>query len=342
MQLSSQLSYAGGFAEAADQLVDLESAGLDVAWVAEAYGFDAVSLMGYIAAKTERIKIGSAILNIYSRTPALLAQTAAGVDALSNGRALLGIGASGPQVVEGFHGVKYDKPVQRTREVIEICRKVWRRERLEHDGLYTLPLPSEEGTGLGKPLKMLTHPVRATIPIYIAALGPKNVELTAEVADGWLPILYVPEKAASVWGDALAAGTAKRSPDLGPLDIVAGGMVAIGDGLEGLRDLARPFVALYVGGMGARGQNFYNDLARRYGFEKEADEIQDLYLDGKKEEAAKAVPPELLESMTLVGPAGYVKERIEAFRESGVTTLNVTPMGPNAAATIEQIRSFID
>ncbi|HVE93804.1 MAG TPA: LLM class F420-dependent oxidoreductase [Acidimicrobiales bacterium] len=342
MQLSSQLSYAGGFAEAADQLADLEKAGLDVAWVAEAYGFDAVSLMGYIAAKTERIKIGSSILNIYSRTPALLAQTAAGVDALSNGRALLGIGASGPQVVEGFHGIKYDKPVQRTREIIEICRQVWRRERLEHDGLYTLPLPPDQGTGLGKPLKMLTHPVRPTIPIYVAALGPKNVELTAEVADGWLPILYVPEKAASVWGDALAAGKAKRADDLPPLDIVAGGMAAIGDGLEGLRDLARPFVALYVGGMGARGQNFYNKLACRYGFEKEAALIQDLYLDGKKDEAAKAVPVELLESMTLVGPAGYVKERIDAFRESGVTTLNVTPMGPTATNTIEQIRSFID
>lgn len=341
MQLSSQLSYAGGFAEAVDQLVDLEKAGLDIAWVAEAYGFDGVSLMGYIAAKTDRVKIGSGILNIYSRTPALLAQTAAGVDALSHGRAILGIGASGPQVIEGFHGIAYDKPVQRTREIIEICRKVWRRERLEHQGLYTLPLPPEQGTGLGKPLKMITHPVRESIPIYVAALGPKNVELTAEVADGWLPILFVPEKAASVWGASLAAGQAKRSPDLPPLDIVAGGAVAIGDGLEGLRDFVRPMVALYVGGMGAKGQNFYNDLACRYGFEAEAELIQDLYLAGKKDEAAKAIPAALVESMTLVGPEGYVKERIAAYRDAGVTTLSVTPM-TNPVETIEKLRAYID
>ena len=342
MQLSSQLSYSGGFAEAADQLVDLEKAGLDIAWVAEAYGFDAVSLMGYVAAKTERVKIGSAILNIYSRTPALLAQTAAGIDALSGGRALLGIGASGPQVVEGFHGVPYDKPVQRTREVIEICRKVWRRERLEHDGLYKLPLPPEKGTGLGQATQDADAPGAAVDPDLRRVARPE--ERRADRRDGrWLVADSLRAREGEVGlGRVTRRGAAKRSPDLGPLDIVAGGMVAIGDGLEGMRDFARPFVALYVGGMGAKGKNFYNELARRYGFENEAELIQDLYLDGKKEEAAKAVPAELLESMTMVGPAGYVKERIDAYRESGVTTLSVTPVGADPVQTVEQLRAFVD
>ena len=343
MRLSMQIGYAGGFKESVAQVAELEKAGMDIVWVAEAYGYDAVSFMGYLAAKTERVEIGSGILPIYTRTPALIAQTAAAVDFLSDGRCILGLGASGPQVIEGWHGVAYDKPLGRTREIVDVCRRVWKRERLEHDGAsYKIPLPSGQGTGLGKPLKMITKPVRDSIPIYVASLGPKNVEMTAEVADGWMPILYVPEKAASVWGDALAKGKANRSSDLGPLEVVAGGMVAIGEGLEHFRDFARPMVALYVGGMGARGKNFYNDLARRYGFEKEAELIQDLYLDGKKDEAAAAVPAELLESMTLVGPEGYVKERVAAFRESGVTVLNVTPVGADAVKTVETLRAMVD
>jgi F420-dependent oxidoreductase-like protein len=341
MKLGMQLGYAGGFREAVDQVATLEKAGLDVVWVAEAYGFDAPTHMGYVAAKTERVQIGSAILPIFSRTPALLAQTAAGLDYVSGGRAILGLGASGPQVIEGWHGIPYDRPLQRTKEIIDICRRVWRREVITHEGsCYTLPLPPEQGTGLGKALKMLTHPVRDRIPIYVASIGPKNVEDTAEVADGWLPIFYVPEKARDVWGEALDKGSANRAADLGPLEVVAGGMVAIGDGLEHLKDFGRPMVALYVGGMGARGRNFYNDLARRYGYEKEAAEIQDLYLSGKKEEAAKAVPQDLLDSMALVGSAGYVKDRIAAYKEAGVTILNINPMGPDPAKIVEQVKEW--
>jgi F420-dependent oxidoreductase-like protein len=341
MRVSSQLSYAGGFKEAVDGLVQLEKAGLDTVWVAEAYGSDAVSLMGYIAAKTDTVEIASGILPIYSRTPTLLAMTAAGVDALSDGRCVLGLGASGPQVIEGFHGVQYDAPIGRTREIIEICRKVWRRERVEHDGrYYTVPLPPEKGTGLGKPLKIITHPVRERIPIYVASLGPKNVEMTAELADGWMPLFYIPERAGDVWGESLGKGAANRAADLGPLEVVAGGLCAIGDDVASVREFARPMVALYVGGMGARGRNFYNDLACRYGFEKEAKLIQDLYLDGKKNEAAAEVPAELLELTSLVGPEGYVKERIAAFKESGVTNLMITPIGPDPAKIVEQIKNW--
>jgi len=343
MKLGMQLGYAGGFKEGVEQLATLEKAGLDVVWVAEAYGFDAVSHMGYVAAKTERVQIGSGILPIYSRTPTLLAQTAAGVDYVSGGRTILGLGASGPQVIEGWHGVPFDRPLQRTREIIDICRRVWRREVITHDGsCYTLPLPSEKGTGLGKPLKMLTHPVRDRIPIYVASIGPKNVEETAEVADGWLPIFYVPEKAKDVWGESLEKGGANRSTDLAALEVVAGGMVAIGDGLENLKEMGRPMVALYVGGMGARGKNFYNSLAQRYGFEKEAKEVQDLYLSGKKEEAAAAVPQALIDSMALIGSPGYVKERIAAYKESGVTVLNITPMGPDPVKVVEQVKEWAE
>jgi len=343
MQLSTQLSYAGGFKQAVDQVVALEKAGLDMVWVAEAYSFDAPSSMGYLAAKTERVKLAAGILPIYSRTPTLLAMTAAGIDALSDGRCVLGLGASGPQVIEGFHGVPYDKPLGRTREIIDICRQVWRREKVEHQGAsYTIPLPEGQGTGLGKPLKLINHPVRSEIPIYVASLGPKNVEMTAEKADGWLPLFYLPEKAKDVWGDDLAAGAAKRDAALGPLEIVAGGMLSVGDGAESVREFARPMVALYVGGMGAKGKNFYNDLVRRYGFEAEAEEIQDLYLDGKKDEAAKVVPDELLEAMSLCGSEGYVKERLAAYKEAGVSVLNITPVGPDPVKLVEQVKGWIE
>jgi len=341
MRIGTGIGYSNGMKEAAKRVVDLESAGVDVVWVAEAYGVDGVSLMGYLAAITERVHIGSGILPIYTRTPTLLAMTAAGVDLLSDGRCILGLGASGPQVIEGFHGVPYDAPLARTREIIDICRKVWRREVVEHDGpKYHLPLPEGQGTGLGKPLKLITHPVRSSIPIYVASLGPKNVEMTAEVADGWIPTLFWPEKAKDVWGDSLAQGAANRASDLGPLEVVAGGAVAIGEGLEHLRDRARPGIALYVGGMGARERNFYNQLFRRYGFEDAADEIQELYLSGKKEEAAAAIPQEFLDATSLIGPAGYVKERIEAYKEAGVTILNASPMGENPTKTLEQVKEW--
>jgi F420-dependent oxidoreductase-like protein len=340
MKLSHFLMYDGNPRAAADAVVTYEKAGLDTVWVAEAYGFDSPTLMGYLAAKTESVEIGSAILNIYSRTPALIAQTAAGLDNVSGGRALLGLGASGPQVIEGWHGMPYDKPLGRTREVVDIVRRALRREVVTNDGIYQLPLPEGQGTGLGKPLKMLTKPERDTVPIWIAALGQKNVQGTAEYADGWLPHLYAPELAPKVWGDALAAGKAKRSADLGPLQITAGGMVSIGEDVKGMLDFARPLFALYIGGMGARGKNFYNTLCREYGYEKEAEEIQDLYLDGKKKEAEAVVPLELLEMCNLVGPESYVKERIAAFAESGVTHLNVHPATEDPAATIAQLKEW--
>jgi F420-dependent oxidoreductase-like protein len=343
VKLSTQLMYAGNPREAADQAKALEEAGLDTIWVAEAYGFDSPTLMGYLAAKTERVEIGAAILNIYSRTPGALLQTAAGLDNVTQGRAIIGLGASGPQVIEGFHGVPYDRPLGRTREIIDLIRRGLRRETLVHDGIFTLPLPEDQGLGLGKPLKLLNKPERSSVPLYVAALGPKNVEGVAEYADGWLPFLFVPEKAGDVWGESLARGKAKRSDELAPLEVSAGGMVAIGEGPEtkALLDFARPTVALYVGGMGARGKNFYNELCVRYGFEKEAKEIQDLYLDGNKRDAAKVVPTELLELGNLVGPASYVKERIAAFAEAGVTNLQVLPASDDPAATIRQLRELV-
>lgn len=341
MKLSMPLVYAGNPRESADQVVALEKAGLDTIWVAEPYGFDAPTLMGYLAAKTETVEIGAGILNVYSRTPGALLQTAAGLDNVSGGRAVIGLGASGPQVIEGFHGMPYERPLGRTREVIEILRQGLRGERLEHDGRdFTLPLPADQGLGLGKPLKLLNKPERADVPLWVAALGDKNVAMTAEVADGWLPFLFYPEKAKDVWGEPLEKGLAKRSTDLGPLQICAGGGVAIGEDVKGALDFMRPLYALYVGGMGARDKNFYNQLACQYGFEAEAKEIQDLYLSGKKKEAEAAVPMEWLEAGNLVGPASYVKERIEAFREAGVTNLQVSPLSPDPAGTIAQIKEW--
>lgn len=345
MKLSTMLMYDGNPRTAADQVVALERAGLDTVWVAEAYGFDSPTLMGYLAAKTETVEIGSAIMNIYSRTPGALLQTAAGLDNVSAGRAVLGLGASGPQVIEGFHGVPYAKPLARTREIVEIIRAGMRREPLSADGQFQLPLTKERGavTGLGKPLKLLTKPERSNVPIYIAALGPKNVELAAEIADGLLPHLFYPEKVAMVMGEPIKAGTAKRDPALGGLNIVAGGMLAIGEGAEtkALLDFARPIFALYIGGMGAKGKNFYNDLACAYGYEKEATEIQELYLSGKKREAEALVPTEWLEAANFVGPESYIKERIAAFAEAGVTSLNVTPVGEDPAALVAQLKSYL-
>jgi F420-dependent oxidoreductase-like protein len=332
------LTFGGDPRAAAEQVAAFEAAGLDMVWVAEGYGFDSPTLMGYLAARTSTVEIGSAILNVYSRTPTLLAQTAAGLDSVSGGRAVIGLGASGPQVVEGWHGVPYARPVGRTKEVVEIMRAALRREPVEHDGpSFQVPLPGS----LGRSLKLMSRPPRPSVPIYLAALGPKSVEGAASYADGWLPFLYSPEDAAQVWGDALAAGAAARSADLAPLEIVAGGVVAIGEDVKGVLDLVRPMFALYIGGMGGRGKNFYNDLIRQYGYEDEAQRIQELYLDGKKQEAEAAVPLELLERVNLVGPASYVKERIEAFRESGVTNLQVTPLGDDAAELVRRLKEWV-
>ena len=341
MRVGMFLNYAGGFREAADEVAELEQAGVDRIAVPEAYSFDAVSQLGFLAARTSKITLASGILQLYTRTPTLTAMTAAGLDYVSDGRFELGIGASGPQVIEGFHGVRYDAPLGRTREIIEICRMTWRREPVVHQGAkYHIPLPAGEGTGLGKPLKLINHPVRDRIPITIASLGQKSVEQTAEIAEGWMPMFFHPERAAGVWGDALAAGAAKRAPELGPLDVFASPALAITEHPEQVLPLVKPNLALYIGGMGARGKNFYNDLISSYGFEDEAAVIQDLYLSGRRDEAIAAVPDELVRAISLIGPASYVAERVAAFAEAGVTTLNVTPLARSSAERVALMSGF--
>jgi len=334
------------FAESTAELADYEKAGAELITVPELYGFDAVSRLGYVAAKTSRAHIASGILQLYTRTPSLLAMTAASLDDLSDGRFELGIGTSGPQVIEGFHGVPFDAPIGRTREAIEICRQVWRREPLTYTGRhYTVPLPPGSGTGLGKPLKLVDHPVRDSIPITIAAIGPQNVALAAELADGWQPPFYIPEKAADVWGGPLTACGARRDPALGPLDVHVGVALAIGEDVHHLHELTRPGRALYIGGMGARGRNFYNDLASRFGYPGAARQIQDLYLAGRKKEAEAAVPEDLLVSTSLIGPEGHVRDRLSALAASGVTTLTVRPLAADHAGRlrlVERLRALAD
>lgn len=341
MRIGLSINYAGGFKDVAAEVADLENAGLDIVFVPEAYSFDAVSALGYLAASTQRVELASGILQLYTRTPTLTAMTAAGLDYVSDGRFTLGLGASGPQVIEGFHGVTYDAPIGRTREVIEICRQVWRREPVQHRGKhYTIPLPADRGTGLGKPLKLINSPVRARIPILVAALGPKNVEMAAEIAEGWQPIFYLPEKARDVWGESLAAGRAKRAAELGELEIYAGPVLAIGENTEPLREFVKPHLALYIGGMGAKGKNFYHALATKYGYGPQADRIQELYLAGDKDGAAKVVPDDLVRDVNLIGSREFVKERVAAFREAGVTTLNVAPMASTPAERVKLIEAL--
>ena len=349
MKLSMMINYAGGFKQTAALVKDMEKAGLDVVWIPEAYSFDAISQVGYLAAITERVEIGTGIVNVYSRTAPLMAMTAAGCDYVSDGRFLLGLGASGPQVVEGFHGVPYEKPMLRIKEYIDTCRLVWAREApLDYQGqTVQVPLPAGQGTGMGRALKLINHPVRPDIPIWWASLKGLSVEATAQVANGWMPTQFVPDHFRRVWGRELDAGLAKRDAALGALQISAGGMLAIGEHLTGdertkVLDLARPSAALYIGGMGARGKNFYNDVCRAYGYEAEADAVQDLYLSGKKAEAMAALPTELLELSNLVGPPSLVKERIAAYREAGVTHLQVMPVGSDPVGQIAAVRELVD
>jgi F420-dependent oxidoreductase-like protein len=282
-----------------------------------------VTPAAWIAARTERINVGTGIMQMPARTPAMTAMTATTLDQLSGGRFLLGIGASGPQVVEGWHGVPYGKPMKRTREYIEIVRQIWAREKpSEHQGEhYQIPYRGAGASGLGKPLKSILH--GRQIPIYVAAVGPKSVAQAAEIADGWLPIFFSPYRAPAVYREALAEGFRKAGggKSLKDFDIAAGPTVILGDDVAACLNFIKPILALYVGGMGARGKNFYNDLACRYGFEDAAKKIQDLYLDGKKNEATAAVPDELADEVSLVGPKERIRDRLAAWRESPVTTM---------------------
>lgn len=343
MRIGMFLNYSGGFAEAADEVAELEQRGVDMVAVPEAYSFDAVSQLGFLAARTTTMTLAAGIFQIYTRTPTLTAMTAAGLDYVSSGRFELGLGASGPQVIEGFHGVAYDAPLGRTREIVDICRMVWRREPVVHEGRrYNIPLPPDAGTGLGKPLKLINHPVRERIPITIASLGQKSVAQTAEIADGWLPMFFHPERAGAVWGEALAAGRAKRSNELGALDVIASPSVAITEHPEQIYPLLKPHLALYIGGMGAVGKNFYNDLVSSYGYADEARTIQELYLAGRRDEAIAAVPDSLVRDISLIGPLSFVRERIAAFAEAGVTTLNLTPLARSSAERVTLMGGVVE
>lgn len=346
MTLAAQLRYDRDFHEAAALAGDLEHAGLDCLWVAETYGFDAPSFLGFLASRTKRVHLGAGILPLYSRSPALIAMTAAGIDHLSGGRFHLGVGVSGPQVIEGWHGVRYDRPLARTRETVTMCRQIWRKERLEHDGsAYEVPLRQGAATGLGKPLKLLTTPDRAVIPIWIAAMGERNVALAAEVADGWLPAFFVPELAGDVWTVALAKGRAARSPALGPLQLAAGGPAVVSEDADTVaraHATARGILALYLGGMGAPRRNFYHDLACRYGYGPAAGTVQEHYLAGRRRDALAAVPEELVVRTSLAGPRSLVAERVAAYRDAGVTMLNVVLPDRDPLETVTSLRLILD
>jgi F420-dependent oxidoreductase-like protein len=311
--------------------VEAERLGYDSVWTAEAWGSDAVSVLAWIGAKTERIGLGTAILQIPSRTPALTAMTAATLDRLSGGRLLLGLGVSGPQVVEGWHGVAYGKPLTRTREAIAIVRKVLaRREPLTHAGeVYRIPV--EGGTDLGKPLKLMMAPARANVPIYLAAIGPKNVALAAEIADGWLPIFFSPAHRA-IFADALSGAVDKD------FDIAPTVQVVVGDDLDRCRSAVKPNLALYIGGMGAKGRNFYNDLACRYGYERQAETIQALYLDGRKKDAIAAVPDALVDDVALCGTPDRIADTLQLWRDAGVTTLICMVQDRRSLETMAAVR----
>jgi F420-dependent oxidoreductase-like protein len=344
MRLGLHVGYWGLGLTAEQQLEivkEAESAGFDSVWAAEAYGSDTATVLAWLASQTERVKIGSAIFQMPGRTPAMTAMTAATLDQLSNGRMLLGIGSSGPQVAEGWHGQPFAQQLQRTREYVEILRKALARERLEYDGeLYQLPLPN----GPGKALKLMIAPVQERMPIYIAAIGPKNTALTGEIADGWLPTFFSPEHVAEfrtlLEEGAARAGNGKRIDE--SFDIAPNVNLCIDDDIDKARDAVRPLLALYVGGMGSRKKNFYNSLVQRYGFEEAAKEVQDLYLDGKKDEAAAALPAELIDRTSLVGPKERVRERLEVYREAGVGTLVATPTVWDAEGRKRMIREIAE
>lgn len=326
MRLGINLGYWGAGMDADNLEVAREAdrLGYSVCWAAEAYGSDAATVLSWVAAQTERIDVGSAIFQIPARTPAMTAMTAATLDSLSGGRFRLGLGVSGPQVSEGWYGVKFDKPLARTREYVEIVRKAMSRERLTHEGEHwTLPLPG----GPGKPIKLTVHPVREHIPLYIAAIGPKNLEQTGEIADGALLIFPAAEHLEETAISSIRTGRERVGKTMDGFDVCPTLPIVVGDDVDALADLFRPYTALYVGGMGSRKQNFYNRLAQRMGYEKEAAEIQDKYLAGDKDGAAAAVPRQLIDSTCLLGSVERIADRMRAYADAGVTTLTLSPAG---------------
>jgi F420-dependent oxidoreductase-like protein len=342
MRLGLHVGYWGLGLEAEDQLAlvrEAEELGFDSVWAAEAYGSDAATVLSWLASQTKRIRIGSAIFQLPARSPAMCAMTAATLDNISDGRMILGIGASGPQVAEGWHGQRFPKQIQRTREYIEIVRRALARERLKYDGeVYTLPLPN----GPGKALKLTIGPVQERLPIYLAAIGPNNTRLAGEVADGWMPFLFKPEEVGA-FRSLLEEGADRAGRELpDDFDIAPNVNVAVDDDLDRARDAMRPALALYVGGMGSREKNFYNQLVQRYGFDDAAREVQDLYLDGKYQEAAEALPVELIDAVSLCGAEDRVAERLETYRAGGVGTLIATPMAMDAEGRSRTLRALAD
>jgi F420-dependent oxidoreductase-like protein len=339
MKLGVHIGYWGLGLTREDQLAIVQEAerlDYDSVWTAEAYGSDSATILGWIAGLTTKIKIGSAIFQMPGRSPAMTAMTAATLDQLSDGRMLLGIGSSGPQVSEGWHGVRFGQQLGRTREYIAIVRKALAREKLEFSGdHFTLPLPD----GPGKALKLTIAPVQDSIPIYLAAIGPKNTALAGEIADGWIPTLVSPEHLPELT-KSLEEGAAKAGRSLDGFDIAPTVNVYVSEDIEKGRDIMRPFIALYVGGMGSRDKNFYNNLVQRYGFEDAAKKVQDLYLEGRRDEAMAALPDELIDLVSLNGPADRVRDRLRVYREAGVGTLGITPMAWTREERIEQLQQI--
>ncbi len=336
MRLGLNLGYWGSGPEDGVALAqEAERLGFDSVWTAEAYGSDAITPLTWVGALTSKIKLGTGILQMPARTPAMTAMSAATLDLLSGGRVLLGLGLSGPQVVEGWHGQPYGKPLTRTREYIEIVRRILAREApLEFHG-QEYEIPVRDGTGLGKPLKLIVHPLRSRIPIYLAAIGPKNIELAGEIADGWLPVFYSPQRESAIL-PSLDAGLARRQ-SAEPFDIAPTVTVVLGDDVAACRSFVKPMLALYIGGMGARGKNFYNDLARRYGYEADAAHIQDLYLAGRKQEATDAVPDSLVDEVALCGPRERIAELLEPWKRSRATTLICGTIQPEALQVMAEL-----
>ena len=332
LRLGLNLGYSGARIQLPIDLIqEADRMGVYAVWAAESYGSDAVTPLAWIGALTQNIRLGTAIMQMPGRTPANTAMTAITLDQLSGGRVLLGLGLSGPQVVEGWHGVAYGKPLGKTREYVGIVRTILQREQpLVHLGEhYQVPYAGPDATGLGKPLKSIIHG-RPDLPIYLAAIGPKNVELAAEIADGWLPIFFSPTHYDDTYREPIEAGFAKAGNGKGydRFDIAVTVPVVVGDDVAACRNQVKPFLALYVGGMGARGKNFYFDLACRYGFEAAATAVQDHYLAGRKGEAIRAVPDELVDAVALCGPKTRIAERLEPWRRSPVTLINIAEPNP--------------